>query len=180
MATFTIKRQKVVVIPQRFKRSLHRRSVELLRGAIQAFLIEAARHIRIDTGMSLGSLIPISRFVGIAFPISGGKRTRKGYMVGFDRGTWVSGVTKNISAGESLSQQGDNWDVDFGSDNRFSMSFRFEAVIFQHRLHDLGLGGMAPWRSIEQGRAAFAQYIIENQLEVVPKFFEYLTFEGSA
>ena len=176
MPVFRIRRKKGKILPDRFKRALHRRTVELLRGAVQAFLIEASRHIKIDTGMSLGSLMPIGRFVGVAFPIVSGRRSRRGAMIGWNRAVWTPNVTKEPSLGESLSQQGNNWDVDFGSSSRFVFKFRFEAVVFQHILNDLGLGGQAAWNSITRGRDAFLRYMQENRNEITPRFQEYLTY----
>ena len=172
-ARIIFRRRRGKILIDRFKNTLHRRTVRLMKGAINAFLTEASKNIRIDTGMSLASLMPIARFVGLAeFGLIAGGRTRKGAMIGFDRGVFNRSLTQGVTLGQQLGE--DAFEVNLGSSNRFVMKFSFEAVVFQHILNDLGLGGTPALNSIQKGRQAFLRYIVDNADEIAPKFREYI------
>jgi len=163
-------------IPKLQKAAVLRRSIALVEEAARVFIHEVARNTTVDTGMTIGGLIPVSRFLKIAGFNSLGVGSKKGAMVGWHRGKWDKSLSKGPGLGASLSERGDAWDFIAGSPNKFGITFWFEPQVFQHILQDLGYGGGAAWNSVQKGRMAMLDYIRENSSKVIPKFSEWLYY----
>ena len=105
------------------------------REAIKAFVYAVARKIRVDTGMSKGSLMPLAPAVRIAsgIGITPKRTSRRGYtdMNGMYRGPdsyRTRALGEHIGAG--------SYQIDWGSYKKQIISFFYQINIYQWAFHE--------------------------------------------
>lgn len=131
--------------------------------------------IKVLTGMSKASLLPLSRklriFTEVRSSIHPQSRPRQGY---WDiSGNFVSSGTQSIAQGERLGQRA--FILDTGSPTDFKFKFEFHIVVYQYLLHENGfVKGSGPWNSLGQGYFAFETFIHENWKKYVPDYLHYI------
>jgi len=122
----------------------------ILREAVRVYVQEAYRHIRVDTGMSRGTLVPLARAVGGTIPISP-KRTLPG---------------KNISAGANQSI------VKFTNVGNVH-TFEWSTDVFQYYLNErfpLRSNRNTPWNSLEKGNQKVRDFLLSVGPDLMKTF----------
>ena len=116
---------------------------------------------KIETGMSMASLIPLATKVQYAMEtrqqIKQGRRLffRKGLVT--QRGEWRPGGERNMSAGIAAGENAYSFDETFG-DGNFKLSYR--TTVYQHERWE------GKNESLAKGRAAMLVYINEHKDEL--------------
>ena len=145
---------------------VHNSLKRLWIGAAKEFVRAMAREgmIKVDTGMSKASLIPLGRVLKITGEISiSPKRTRKGYTD--INGNWVPSGTKSVATGIDAGESA--FTIEHGSPGNPLFIFEYNLSVFQHDYWD------PYWGSLEAGKAAFIQHLEDHyveELERVPQF----------
>jgi hypothetical protein len=141
--------------------ALHKELTKLWIGAGRAFIRTVALEgvVRVDTGMSRASLLPLSRAVGLLTAVRASitaDRARRR-----ERGTGgKSTKTKTIAAGIRAGQNA--FDFDTGTPANPKLIFEFEIKVLQYLINEEGREGRAAWDSLIKGRAAFLRYFENN------------------
>lgn len=159
-----------------FTQKLHANMATLWRGATRAFIEEILKQdlIRVDTGMSKASLIPLGRAVKMVTAIRAGinpiRDSRKGvtYENGTPSGQYVSGDFKTAALGEKIGEK--SYILNFGSPTRPVFVFEFKILVYQYLIGENNRG----WHTLETGQQAFLQYLRANAVKSVPKLAEWL------
>ena len=161
-------------------KKLHNRMSALWRACAREFVRTAFESIRvhlassdITTGMTLGSFIPIGRFLRVvstlSIPVAVAHRSP---MYNMD-GNPVLGRSKNVFNGIDAGE--DAHGITYGTPGRPVMTFNFRIEVFQYALHEYGLvPGSGPWNSLEKGAEAFWAYYDAHIDEVIPDIHGYV------
>lgn len=142
----------------------YERLKRLWRDAIQVYLRAIALEgvIKVDTGMSKASLLPLARAVRmlgeVRATISPQRPPTKG-MTDIS-GTYHPNRSKSVAEGERAGQGAFN--ISYGNPKRIVFHFSFETRVYQYFLHEIGAGGKSAWNSLEIGRAAMLEFIRQN------------------
>jgi hypothetical protein len=130
--------------------------------SIPIFIEAAAPKIHVDSGMSLASLIPLSRFVGIASrsldrAYTGRARIGRFASTGFAYPHSVRDVNAGLRAGEHA------YNIKLGNVKRAVFIFNFEIKVFQWILHENGMvdrwgNFRIPWEALSTGFTAMRAY----------------------
>ena len=109
----------------------------------------------VDSGMSQASLLPLANFVNLTMHVSS-KPSVKGLYPGWTDidGIWHTGEMKSKTLGRRLGQK-PTFNVLTGSSVRPVLYFEFNIIVYQHAIHELGLGGTPSWNSLVAGEEAF-------------------------
>lgn len=158
-----------------FEKKLHENMSRLWRDSTKAFLEEIIKNdlIKVDTGMSRASLLPLARAVRmltvVRASINPKSAPRKGYTP-LDGSYNPTGV-KSIAAGEKLGEKA--YRLNFGSPKSPVFRFEFNIVVYQHWIHEV-YNADPNWKALEKGTAAFEAYLKDNALSYVPKLAEWI------
>lgn len=159
-----------------YTKTAHRNMTQLWRDATKAFLNCVIQDglIRVETGMSKASLLPLARAVRMLTTVRASIdpriASRKGY-TGMG-GTYHPGQERSIEHGIQLGE--DAYDLDYGSVNNMQLKFEFRITVFQFLIHENGLFGFEAMKALDAGRAAFTSYIKDNKAEYIPKIKNFL------
>lgn len=160
----TIKRRRLKPNINKFNKVLFTKLAKLWEDAAKAFVerLMLASPIRVDTGMSKGSILPLARQVKLFSTFAASiipKRKRK---------------DKSLGLGDRIGRNAHK--LSFGGPNRIRLVFSFQILIFQWFLHEnFALkGGTGPWNALEKGRAAFLLHLERNKGRGFPRFDEWL------
>lgn len=160
-----------------FSQRLHKNMTRLWRNATKAFLeaVIEGDLIRVETGMSKASLLPLARAVQmltvVRATIDPKVASRRGY-------TSINGVynpngERSVDSGIKLGEKA--YTLNFGLQDRPIFNFEFRIVVYQHLLYENGLvHGYPPQDSLVKGQAAFRQYIEDNKQQYVPRLAEWI------
>lgn len=144
--------------PDRYMRMYIIHLRELFEGAVQAFLrrVVTADAIRIDTGMSRSSLLPLARAVRALTDVQSSiiplRAPRKGLTL-MTR-SYVANRFKGPDEGEKAGKNA--YELVFGSPKDPVFRFRFRIRVFQWDFHE------DRWNALDKGREAFNEYIRGN------------------
>jgi len=149
----------------------------LWRNATKAFLETVIEDdlIRVETGMSKASLLPLARAVQMLTTVRASidpkVARRKGYTS--INGTYDPNGQRSIDSGIRLGQ--DAYKLTFGNKDHPVFNFEFHIVVYQHLLYENGLvHGYPPQDSLVKGQLAFRQYIEDNKQQYVPRLAEWI------
>lgn len=161
----------------RYTKALHASLVKLWkdagREAVRAMATPEV--IKVLTGMSKASLLPLARqlriFSEVRSSINPKERYRRGY---YDfAGNFVSSGTQSIAQGERFGQRA--FVLDTGSPTNFNFRFEFHIVVYQYYLHENGIvPGSGPWKSLELGSSVFEDYIRNNWKQRIPSLARFI------
>lgn len=159
-----------------FTQKLHDNMSTLWRGATRAFIEEILKQdlIRVDTGMSKASLIPLGRAVKMVTAIRAGinpiRDARKGvtFVDGTHSGAYDPNAYKTAALGEKIGEKA--YVLNFGSKNRPVFVFEFRILVYQYLIGENGRG----WNTLKVGQEAFIDYLRTNAPKAVPKLAEWL------
>lgn len=157
-----------------FKKSFEKGVQSLVKDAIKEFIkaiiIEDA--IKVDTGMSRASLLPLASQVRMLAevrssinPKTGGRSKKYKPPSGWP----TYSKYKNITQGKQIGKQA--YKLEFNGPN---VKFIFSIKVYQYYIGELGLSGKPPWDSLKIGEEAFLEYINKNKDKYVPKFTSWL------
>lgn len=155
-----------------FTQKLHANMSTLWRGATRAFIEEILKQdlIRVDTGMSKASLIPLGRAVKMVTAIRAGinpiREARKG-VTNID-GSYDSNAYKTAALGEKVGEKA--YILNFGSTARPVFVFEFRILVYQYLIGENSRG----WDTLKVGQQAFIDYLRKNAPQAVPKLAEWL------
>lgn len=158
-------------VPNRSKiqNDLHIELAKLWRGAGRAFIRRVALEgiVKVDTGMSRGSLLPLSRAVGLLTAVRASitaDRARRG-------GRRVKG--KSIAAGVRAGENAFEYEVGTPAAPKFI--FEFEIKVLQYLLNERGVNGNQAWDSLMEGRRAFLEHLDLHASEAIRQGFRGLS-----
>ena len=165
-----------------FTKKLHQNMSRLWTDATKAFLEEIIKNdlIKVDTGMSRASLLPLARAVRMLTVVRASINPKRGPRPGYNAGaqggatSWEVGdpsQPKSIEAGIKAGQKA--YRLNFGTPGRPVFRFEFNIVVYQHWLHEV-YNNDPSWKSLERGTDAFRAYIKENAPNYVPTLAEWL------
>lgn len=147
---------------------IHEHLKSVWRKACRVFVETIAQEdiIKVYTGMSKSSLLPLARFLGIMGVVESGiipiAKSQRAYsdkgaydIMGTYHPEWIKGPALGKRLGAKAYQ------VWYGSPKRVLMKFKFDIVIWQYMLHENFpiRPGSGPWMSLNKGKAAFENYI---------------------
>ena len=167
----TTNRERVVIDRKfdRMIRDMFEVFNDVVEESIGAFIAEVARHIRIDTGMSIASLYPLAVEVNfdniLAAQLRGKGPTRVQYYKPKDpRFSEGYGRIKWWKLGEELGGSPRAYSLEFGMPSKPVAHFHFKIVVLQYYLHESGLAinSTTPWDSLTKGREALVNYWNQN------------------
>lgn len=150
----------------------------LWRDAARVFVITTAETMAANiktnlaeaTGMSVASLWPlgaelrvkniiVGTFSGFGPKYHGYNYEGPNSKGGADLGASHEGAEghKSMRRGEIMGRKGKAFDITYGSKNRLLMTFRFQAVVYQHILWD-----KRGWNSVKTGHEAMLRFLDNN------------------
>ena len=139
----------------------HDQISRLWRRCARAFFRAASQAVMVDTGMSLGSMLPLAAKVRAAKIVRerlmdfSEHKPKKGFTD--IKGKYHPQGIKSIAQGEREGAKARNI-LEYGTSTAPNFKFQFALAVFQYVLHEHGLaGGSGPWESLEKGREAFLQ-----------------------
>lgn len=178
-ASVTLKRGKgnLVGAKSKTQKYIHAELTRLWKDSVKAFVKEASQHVRIDTGMSLASMIPLAREVrlGSFLESSLHGKAKPGY-VNID-GQSFPKVLKSRNLGKKLGREA--YDLSFGTPQRSNFKFEFHIVVYQYKLHELGYTKYSPMDSLGKGKKAFIQFFETNYTKYVRAGVVYNLLRGA-
>ena len=122
--------------------------LEILRTAARVYVLEAYKHIRVDTGMSMGTLVPLAHAVGASMATITPKRS-----------------TPEKNMGRGANQQEHN--ISKTSKNIYT--FEWSTSVFQYYLNErfpIRSNKNTPWRSLKYGSLKVKQYLRHTKPEI--------------
>lgn len=131
---------------------------ECARAYLRAIVLSDV--IRVDTGMSAASLLPLARLLRMYTEVKGNIGSGSPKKGSFDIfGNWDKNGTRSVSEGEASNQLRAGHNLLHGSNKRMVFVFEFEITVWQYLLRDQNnIGEDRAWRTIEIGRAAFQEH----------------------
>jgi hypothetical protein len=138
---------------EKFKKDLDAHVTSLMHKAAREFVETAVKNIPVDTGMAVGAMIPLGRFVGATTQVA----PKRPYRLETDYvRTHELGQVKSMFAFKSVN---------------FIYEFVWRSWVFHHWLNEqfsIKTVSSSPWHSIPLGLASALSYIRENFHEVLP------------
>lgn len=146
---------------QEVKAQAYKDLSRLWRDGVKAWILEAIGHIRVDTGMSMASLIPLSRMVRLATTVKAAYAGRVPYRKGaFDMsGTYHPDWKRSVSAGEASAVHKNTYDILYGTRTRPVMHFIYEISVWQFYVNEQGMFGRSSWRVFASADVAMRKHI---------------------
>lgn len=142
-----------------FTEACHERVRTQLKQAAKEFVKEAIKHIPIDTGQAMGTILPLGRFLNISVSTSGNKPLKNK-----NPETGANGQNKLIFKFESL-KTGEKFEIDV------QLLYFFINDFFGHPS-----GKYEPWYAIDAGWTAFRQYLAETAKDRYPKLKDFIEY----
>lgn len=153
---------------------MHKILASLWRSAIREYLraIVLEDVVKVETGMSMASLIPLAKAVRMATEVRSkiaGARTKRGVQGVYSiTGEYNRFGYKTPATGERFGKKAYN--IEVGTAKSPNFIFEFEISVYQYLLREHGVNGKdtnsTPWDSLNKGRDAFYAYINKE----LPKF----------
>lgn len=165
-----------------FSKRLHSNMTRLWNDATKAFLDELVKNdlVKVDTGMSRASLIPLARAVRMLTVVRASINPKVASKKGaFDMsGHYDSNGVRDIQHGIKLGEKA--YKLNYGSERRPVFVFEFNIKVYQYWYNESFSNGTnsANWQSLEKGVAAFHDYIENNASLYVPRLAEWILPEG--
>lgn len=162
-----------------FTKKLHANMTQLWNDATRAFIAEIINNdlIRIETGMSRSSLIPLGRVVKMVTQIKafntkqptrlkngGTSRQHTGYTD--MQGDWHNSPDRSRELGEKMGKKA--FRLNYGSPARPVFRFVFNINVYQYSLYEPEL------QSLARGQEAFLAYLKSNAMNYVPKLADWI------
>lgn len=139
---------------------VHTQLIGLWKESVRSYLRKVALEgvIRVRSGMSMASLLPLARAVRMMSMIRAQitaqrKREKPRPYYDFPEGKAPAVGKKTIAHGKRLGEQA--FELEFGSPVAPQFVFEFEIRVFHYFINEIGAGPTQAWRSIEKGREAF-------------------------
>ena len=182
MLLFRGKLRKIKLKKQRLSKTLSERLNRIMREAAREFLRAAIPRVPVDTGMALGNLVPLGRFLNLRVPIYPKHKGSKTYYHYGKRTQYV----QDKELGEIASDIFDG-----------RPAFRFVEITPQHPRGEFSInigtshfvakdgsrvvGGRVllpdsktPWGAIDAGADAWVEYMVKAKEKAVPNLLDYL------
>jgi hypothetical protein len=178
-----VKAKRIRADKVKFSKTLHKNISRLFDGAVRAFLTEVALDdtIRVETGMSKASLLPLAAEVRmksiIKATISPTIRRKKG-LVDIS-GTYHPDKFKSAAVGEQLGVRGKAYVLNYGSPSVPVFKFMFSIEVYQYALYENGYGSVQAYNTLERGKKAFVSYLTDNLRDAFPKLADWLTIQST-
>lgn len=154
-----------------YTKALHKNMIRLWSNAIRAGLYAMINtySIEVDTGMSLGTLIPLAKEIGsgrfsimTALQAHLNAHQKHEYRKGVTNmsGTYNSNLIRNFEAGVKEGKKA--YSVSFGDASKPRFKFSLKTNVYQYAKHE------PSWKSLEYFSEAFFSYIGNNMLTALP------------
>ena len=162
--------------PGPINKALYDGLVALWKAAVREFIREIIKSdvIRVETGMSKSTLLPLSRLVRISTELSASIQPKVFAKLGYTSitGAYDPNASRTAPRGEALGRNA--YVLNFGNQKRPVFSFKFRIVVYQYLLHEIGIvPGTGPWNSLEIGRVAFINFLDTNYQKYIPLVGHY-------
>jgi len=155
------------------------RQKEIWNEAIGAFILvvgnEVSKHQ--DTGMSLASLFPTARKIGMLdqMPSLNPKVTQRKPLTYISRVREPSSF-KNALVGVKLGEKASR--ISYGSEMRPLFLFSFEIRVYQYLLNEFGWGSIRAMDTIGKGRTAFFEHLHTTAPDFFPRLRDMFSSKG--
>jgi len=127
--------------------------------ALKVFIDETVSNMKLDTGMSRASLLPLAARIGYEFNINNIRSSRKGYTT--ITGEYRSDGIRDIQHGIDLGRRA--YTLKRASISSPSLDFSFKIVVYQHlKYEDMQ-------ESLERGKEAMVEWMNQNKSELENK-----------
>ena len=150
----------------KFQQAGYDKLVTMWKNAVGQFVIAAANNLVVDTGMTLGSLIPVGRAVRVITESNLNRAYSGKAKFGLTeiQGNYQPGLVKNVEAGIQLGEKGIGYDIKYGSRKRIVFQFWFNILVFQWFLREERIyQGHGPYLAIQAGKRAMDAYFFDAQ-----------------
>lgn len=139
---------------------VHKQLIKLWKECIEEFVREASKHIAIDTGMSMASMMPLAAKVRMASFLRSkiqGKSSgpKRGYTdMNFQ---YHKSQFKSVAHGQRLGKRA--YILRFGTPTLPNLSFEFDITVLQHWLHEDAANYQRShnWQSLVKAKKAFLE-----------------------
>jgi hypothetical protein len=128
--------------------------------------------IRVQTGMSKASIIPLADVVKMGAYVQASIRPTTAKQLRYRTFSGTYNGFKNIERGKTFGKRAFKYSA--GSINKGEMSVEFDINVFQYWLNEEGYGKDVAWKSLEKGLAAFDAYMYAHMDDVVEFSYQYL------
>jgi len=148
---------------------LHAALSRLLRDSIKEYLREAVKHVKVDTGMSRGSLLPLARMLRIYTEIRSTIHPKVESRQGsFDmEGEWHKDIPRTLDAGIESSHFKEEFNILYGTPYRPVFKFEYRISVWQWYINENGFGSDEAWEAMAQAEEAMKNYFDSNWKEYV-------------
>lgn len=170
------------LIAKNIKGDLFRQLSAYWSDAVGAGLVAISKRVRVDTGMSAASLLPLAEETGVFEEILDSIRPKRSRRSGHKnlQHPWSDNNAKwkTLDLGYDIAtkalRSGEH-NVSFGTENVPQFNFRFEIVVFQYHIHELGPNGNN-WRTLNTGNRAIKSFLKTERRRYISgrSFIEYL------
>lgn len=146
---------------EKITKAEHKRLSKIWDDCARAYLraIILSDVIRVDTGMSKASLLPLARYLRMYTEVSQGVSFSKREKGSFtSEGVWQPDVDRTAALGERLGAKRAGYNMLYGGPKRMVFQFDFEIKVWQYLIYEQGFGKDAAWDTIGTGRAAFNEH----------------------
>lgn len=132
---------------------------DLWKECVYVFVNEASKHIVIDSGMSQASLLPLAANVRLASAIQESIRgfSPKPYK-GVYSATGVWNPNGYRSQAEGMRRGTKAYELSFGTPMDLDLKFSFKILVYQWKLHELGVHNKPTWDALKLGKQAFISH----------------------
>lgn len=160
---------------EKVTKAVHEQLKRLLRDSIKEYIRAVAPHVRVDTGMSKASLLPLARMLRmhteIKSTIKPKAASRKGSFT-ID-GVWQPDVPRTLAAGEASSAFKHGFNILYGSNKRPVFRFEYKITVWQFLINENGMGKSEAWQALSYGEIAMERYIKEHWVSYVRDALKY-------
>lgn len=140
---------------------VHEAVIRLWKDSVKAFINECSQHIHIDTGMSMASLQPLAANVRLSSFLQA-SLAGKGFVRGVysETGKYDPNGFRSKAEGRRRGERA--YTLSFGTPMAMDLKFTFKILVYQWKLHELGVRGKPQWEALKKGREAFLLYFNSN------------------
>jgi len=155
-----------VIDETRVYKAIYRDLKRYWKEACQIFIETIATHIHVDTGMSLGSVLPVAEELRMKTRFLQAMRgfgpSKSGHKKAYGPFADNNGLRKSYASGVKLGQRA--YELKYGTHGDPGFVFTFLIKVLQYYLHENGLATGGSWNTMFEGEKAMEAFL-ESKIE---------------